>query len=82
MAYTGEADPLLDEIRARGWYLPLGERDPEVAALAAPVIGQGYRFIGALGVIGPRSRFEAGDQEGLAALVTEEAALLSRGIGG
>jgi hypothetical protein len=35
-----------------------------------------------LGAIGPRSRFEAESHDRLAALITEEAALLSRGIGG
>ncbi|MCR0983088.1 IclR family transcriptional regulator [Roseomonas populi] len=82
MAYTGEADPLHDEVRTRGWYLSLGERDPEVAALAAPVFGRGRHFVGALGIIGPRSRFEAEDHGALAAMITGEAALLSRGIGG
>jgi DNA-binding IclR family transcriptional regulator len=80
-AYTGKTDPLHDELRSRGWYLSLGERDPEVAAIAAPVFGRGRAFLGALGVVGPRSRFEAEDHEGLAAIITGEAALLSRGIG-
>lgn len=82
MAYTGETDPLHDELRARGWSLSLGERDPETAAIAAPVFGRGRHFLGALGVTGPRGRFEAGDHEGLAALITGEAALLSRSLGG
>ena len=69
-------------MRATGWYLSLGERDPEAAAIAAPVFGRGRRFLGALGAIGPRSRFEAESHDRLAALITEEAALLSRGIGG
>ena len=81
-AFTGGAGPLHDEVRARGWHLSLGERDPEAAAIAAPVFGRGRRFLGALGVIGPKSRFEAESQDRLAALITEEAALLSRGIGG
>lgn len=82
MAYTDGTDPLLAEVRARGWYLSLGERDPEAAAMATPVFGRGRHFIGALGIIGPRSRFEAESHERLAALVTEEAGLLSRSIGG
>ena len=82
MAFTGGDDPLLQEVRRRGWYLSLGERDPEAAAIAAPVFGGGRRFIGALGVIGPRSRFEAESQERLATLLTEEAGRLTRAVGG
>ena len=82
LAFTGGTDPLHDEVRGRGWYLSLGERDPEAAAIAAPIFGRGRHFLGALGVIGPRSRFEAESHDRLAALVTEEAALLSRGLGG
>ena len=61
-AFTGGAGPLHDEVRARGWYLSLGERDPEAAAVAAPVFGRGRRFLGALGVTGPRGRFEDDNQ--------------------
>jgi DNA-binding IclR family transcriptional regulator len=82
MAYTGGTGPLHDEVRCRGWYLSLGERDPEAAAIAAPVFGRGRHFLGALGVIGPRSRFETENSEALAAWVVEEAKSLSRGLGG
>lgn len=81
-AYTGGAGPLRDEVRARGWSLSLGERDPETAAVAAPVFGRGRHLLGALSVTGPRSRLEAENPEELAALITAEAALLSRSLGG
>ena len=82
MAFTGGTEPPHEDVRARGWYLSLGERDPETAAIAAPVFGRGRHFLGALGVTGPRTRFEAESHDRLAALITEEAALLSRGLGG
>ena len=82
MAFTGGTEPLHDEVRTRGWYLSLGERDPEAAAIAAPVFGRGRHFLGALGVIGPRSRFETESHDRVAALITEEAARLSRSLGG
>ncbi|MCQ4159458.1 IclR family transcriptional regulator [Roseomonas sp. GC11] len=78
---TGEEAPLA-AARAQGWVLSLGERDPEVAAVAAPVFGRGRAFIGALGIIGPRGRFEGEQPERLAALVTEAAARLCRSLGG
>jgi DNA-binding IclR family transcriptional regulator len=34
-----ESDPRDDEVRARGWVASLGERVPELAAVAAPVFG-------------------------------------------
>ena len=82
MAFTDGADPLHHEVRARGWYLSLGERDPEAAAIATPVFGRGRSFLGALGIIGPRSRFEVDSHDRLTGMVTEEAVLLSRSIGG
>ncbi|MFC7552238.1 helix-turn-helix domain-containing protein [Pseudoroseomonas wenyumeiae] len=59
----------------------LGERDAEAAAVAAPVFGRGRQFVGALGVIGLRSRLEAESHAGIAAALCEEARLLSREIG-
>jgi len=81
-AFTGGTGPLHDEVRVRGWYLSLGERDPETAVDAAPVFGRGRRFLGALGVTGPRGRFEDDNRGRLAATLVEEAGLLSRGLGG
>ncbi|QDJ12234.1 Transcriptional regulator, IclR family (plasmid) [Roseomonas mucosa] len=81
MAHTGGTDPVHQQVRERGWYLSLGERDPEAAAVAAPVFGRGRQFIGALGIIGLRSRLEVESHANLAALVTEEARDLSRSIG-
>ncbi|WP_081757896.1 IclR family transcriptional regulator [Roseomonas gilardii] len=81
MAYTGGTDPIMADVRTRGWYLSLGERDPEVAAIAAPIFGRGRSFIGALGIIGPRSRFSGDTPDKIAALLTEEAKSLSRALG-
>jgi DNA-binding IclR family transcriptional regulator len=81
MAFTGGTDPVHERVREQGWYLSLGERDPEAAAMAAPVFGRDRQFIGALGIIGLRSRLEVESHAKLAALVTEEASQLSRSIG-
>ena len=71
-ALTEGTDPLHDEVRARGWCLSLGDRDPEAAAIAAaiaaPVFARGRRFLSA---IGPRNRFEAESPDKLAALITK-----------
>ena len=52
-------------------------------AAVALLSGRGLAArLGALGAIGPRSRFEMESQDRLAVLIAEEAALLSRAIGG
>lgn len=55
-AYSGEPGALHDEVRARGWCISYGERDPSTAAVAAPVFGHGGAFLGALGITGLRTR--------------------------
>jgi DNA-binding IclR family transcriptional regulator len=58
MAYSGANGDHYDQIRELGWVASLGERDPDSAAVAVPVLdGQG-RFIGALSVSGPVTRFD------------------------
>ncbi len=58
-----------------------GERNPETAAIAAPVFGPGGALAGALGVSGPKSRIEAGLTAHLAA-VAAAASDLTRRLGG
>jgi len=82
MAFTGGNEPLHEEIRARGFYFSQGERDPETAAIAAPVFGHLQTFIGSLGITGLANRFSEENCERLAALLVDEARLLSRVIGG
>lgn len=43
-------------IRRRLHYASLGDRDPDIAGIAAPVFGRDGHLIGALTVAGPRSR--------------------------
>lgn len=66
---------------ALGVVASFGERNPETAAVAAPVFGAGGVLAGALGISGPRARIEAGHDAHLAT-VAEAAAELSRRLGG
>ena len=50
--------PDLAEVRARGHAESRGARDPDVAAIAVPVLRQGT-LLGALALSGPLSRFDA-----------------------
>lgn len=46
----------LKAVRVRGWAASFGERDPNVAATAVPVVGRDGRLLGALSVSGPVTR--------------------------
>jgi DNA-binding IclR family transcriptional regulator len=65
------------EIRERGFYVSLGERDPEVAAAAVPVIDIEGRLRGALSVSGIRSRFDADARQAAVDLLRSEAKALA-----
>lgn len=57
-AYGGQSGSNRKMVLAQGYYVSLGERDPEVAAAAVPVIdGQG-KLRGALSVSAIRTRFD------------------------
>lgn len=47
----------VDTIRGRGWAQAVGEREPELNAVAAPVLGAGDVLVAVLGVQGPAGRF-------------------------
>jgi DNA-binding IclR family transcriptional regulator len=57
LAYDGGAGPRYDAIRAHGFDVSLGERDPICAALAAPVFGPRGILVGVISLSGPRDRF-------------------------
>jgi DNA-binding IclR family transcriptional regulator len=80
-AFTGPAEGRLAAVRAAGFALSLGERDPDTAAMAAPVFGDGGGFVGALSVSGPIGRFGAARLPALEAALREEAGALSRALG-
>lgn len=82
LAFTGGTDPESAAVRARGLAISLGERDPETAAIAAPVYGTRAAFLGAVGIIGLRSRFAGERIETLTGTLRAEAATLSRQLGG
>ncbi len=47
MAFTDASGPTYEKVRAAGLYVSIGERDPETAAIAAPVFGAQPRLLGA-----------------------------------
>jgi IclR family acetate operon transcriptional repressor len=70
------------QVRARGWAQAEGEREPDLNAVAAPVLDRRGALAAILGVQGPAGRFDAGRRRAALAPLLEEAAALSRRIGG
>ena len=66
-------------LRPDGGCISTGERNPHVAAVAAPVFGRDGQLHGALAVSGPRERFgEAAREAALAAVLGKAAELCER----
>ncbi|GGJ39494.1 IclR family transcriptional regulator [Neoroseomonas lacus] len=81
MAFSGGTLPVHDTVRAAGVAISIGQRDPEIAAVAAPVFGPAGRLVGALGVSGPVLRLGAAEAARIAPMVVAEAQAVSRLLG-
>ncbi|MGH2790793.1 MAG: IclR family transcriptional regulator [Actinomycetota bacterium] len=88
VAYTPQTltDPdVLDEdlrqVRATGVATSTGERDPSAASISAPVFDARGVVVAAIGIAGPRQRFQLEEQELWSAIVKEGARELSRVLG-
>lgn len=56
LAFSGEQGEPYESIRRQGYMVSLGERDPEVASISAPVYGMNWTLFGAVCISGPVSR--------------------------
>jgi IclR family acetate operon transcriptional repressor len=72
----------LDGVRRTGIAEAVGEREPDLNALAAPVIGRGGTLVGILGVQGPAARLTAAKRRAVHGPLREAAAELGRSLGG
>ena len=57
LAWSGETGELFERIRHDGVALSLGDRDPDAAAISAPLFDAHDKLLGALTISGLRSRF-------------------------
>jgi len=57
LAYSGQAGPPYELIRKQGWCVSVGERDPEVSAIAVPVLNTKGDIIAVLSMSGLVSHF-------------------------
>ena len=72
----------LETVRASGIAEAVGEREPDLNALAAPVIGRGEELVAILGLQGPAARLPASTRRALRAPLSEAAGELGRSLGG
>jgi DNA-binding IclR family transcriptional regulator len=77
----GDAAAQHQPLRADGYALSTGERDPSCAGLAAPVFGPAGRLAGALSLSGPKERFTPETIARMRSLLLKAAAALSLSLG-
>ncbi len=80
LAVSGEQGEPYETIRNQGWYASKGERDPEVASVAVPILNDNGDGIAALAVSGLISRFPYGRQIEYAAILKEKAEELAHNL--
>lgn len=72
----------VERARRRGWAEATGEREEDLNAVAAPVIGAYGKLVGVLGIQGPSGRFKPSVRRACLPLLLSSAHLLSSEIGG
>lgn len=71
-----ELDVELARVRDQGWARSVGEREPELNAVAVPVLGAGGELVAILGVQGPAARFTPRAMRSAVAWLAERATIL------
>jgi DNA-binding IclR family transcriptional regulator len=82
LAFTGEAGEVYEDIRRRGYHISMGEREPQVSSVAAPVFGLNWRLLGSMCISGPTSRLDQAQLEAFAQTVMDAANRLSYALAG
>ncbi len=81
VAFSGEPGIFYDDIREKGYYISLGERDPDTGAIGVPVFGVGNSLVGALGLTVQMQRFTAEAQIKHLEVLTQTSRELSKRLG-
>ena len=82
LAFSGQPGEFYERIRSKGYGISLGERDPQVASVSAPVFGSNWTLLGSICISGPVSRLTQAKLESHAKLVKKIATQLSYDLGG
>ncbi len=77
-AFSGEDGEVGRRTREAGFYISVGERNPDVCAVAAPLFGASHELRGALAVSGLTTRFDHKRREAACIVLKEAAKRLSR----
>jgi DNA-binding IclR family transcriptional regulator len=72
----------LESVRERGIAEAVGEREADLAAMAAPVLGRGGELVAIIGLQGPTTRLPAAKRRGLDGPLRRAAAEVGRALGG
>lgn len=82
LAFSGAPGEPYESIRKRGFHVSLGEREAEVASVAAPVFGLNWRLLGSMCISGPSSRLTKAKLDRYAKTVISAANELSYALAG
>ena len=82
LAFSGENGTVYEGIRRRGYHVSMGEREPEVSSVAAPVFGLNWRLLGSMCISGPTARLTKSRLEAHARTVMDAANRLSYALAG
>lgn len=81
-AFAGETGEKYDRIRQSLYSISLGERDPEIGAVACPVFGIGQKLAGVVSTSGPKYRFSDEKIAQIIPILKHHAADLTQALGG
>lgn len=82
LAFSGEQGATYEEIRKKGYYISIGERDPEIASVSAPVFGSNWRLLGVISISGPAGRLPKVKLNQFSKMVVSKATQLSYELSG
>jgi DNA-binding IclR family transcriptional regulator len=82
LAFSGIGGNEYETIRRRGYHMSMGERDPEVSSVAAPVFGLNWRLLGSMCISGPTARLSKSKLQVHAKTVMNAANQLSYALAG
>lgn len=77
LAFSGEQGDVYEDIRKKGYYISIGERDPEIASVSAPVFGSNWGLLGVISISGPSGRLPKQKLNQFSKLVMSKATQLS-----
>jgi DNA-binding IclR family transcriptional regulator len=82
IAFSGEGGAAFDQVRKDYFVLNVGEREPEISSVAAPVLRAGGELVGTISLTGPTGNFTGGKATSFIRLLLPAAAELTRLCGG